>query len=199
MSAPIGRVGEFRINGTPYPVYANMNTLAKYAQLSDGDDIFSLVSRIDTERDTLLKMNPPKGSTDEAIAEANGKQTLHLLGSIGMSSIQRIGAAALHKYDSANEPQWPFTPGQLGGMIELQEWFVLVPLLLQGLTNFMPNKEDIPAHAAEAAKNKPDPTPAESQPVNGAPAGGPPSTPSDAAVLDSLTTSSGDLLSEGSA
>jgi hypothetical protein len=174
-----------------------MNMFAQYNRLSDGDDVWALMGRLQEYQADLLALNPAERS-DSEVQEANAKQIMFLIGKIGMPTIQMLAAASLSRYQANGEPEWPYTPGQLGGKLQFPQWVELIPIVLGGIREFMaPTKDDIPAHAVEAAKRRPDPTKAEHQ-QNEAAAGGPPSIPSDAEPLDSLTLISEDPPSEGS-
>lgn len=189
MGAPLGRVGEFLVNGTPCPVYMNMNTLSRFDELAD-ESLIEVATSI-WKAAELLPATPVGGSKEEK-ERANQQRGLSLIKSIKLRTLHYLAASALHRYDQNGEPMWTYTPGVLGAALTFEQWASLFSILLDGLGNFMPQAKDVPLHAAEAAKKKPNPTEGTPQAPSDESAGGQQSIVSDVAILDSLTTTSED-------
>lgn len=176
MFKPVGRVGEFLLvdSEPPRPVYVNVNTCTRFQEIY-GQSIFAIIP-------TLVRT-----LTDVGIrAEGDGQANILALAALDLRALHYLAAAALHGYKNG-EPIYDLTPGRLGGMLTFEQWADLAKLVMKGLGDFLPKPGDGPP-SQEKTNGRPTEgsTPIETHSgING----GLPYTPSRAAILGSLTSS----------
>ena len=109
------------------------------------------------------------------------------MGALRMISLRDFRAliwAALHTYNVDDEPEWPYTLNQIGRMLDVEAMARLLPQVLTGGAQNLPDEADV---KEESAARPIEPKAGESSPREN---GGGTSGPSDAEILESLTHSS---------
>ena len=108
---------------------------------------------------------------------------MDVLRHIRISDVKAFLHAALHTYDAQDEPVWPFTPGQLGRLVNIENLPRIINTLMTGHQSNLPDVEEMPVRAGGA---QPRPFVVDTTPGNG----GGESGSSDEALLGSLTLKS---------
>jgi len=124
----------------------------------------------------------------KATVEEDSKDPLGVFRRISMKDFRAFLWAALHYYGPDDEPIWPYKLHQLGKLVDVDTMARLVPQVLTGSAENLPNAEEMDAPQESSSDRPPQPEAPKPAPENGGEVFG----PSDAEVLGSLETSSED-------
>jgi hypothetical protein len=102
------------------------------------------------------------------------------LGKFSIKDIRALIWSALHTYDTQGEPQWPYTIGRLGSLIDHNNLTTILSELIGGISNSLPEAEKEPGKAKDPTQG----------PFLAPSNGGSESGPSDEEVLASARKSS---------
>jgi hypothetical protein len=181
---PKGKVGEFSVGGKKVPIYINMNTAARFDELSER----SLNSLIGKVWGLSSAKRSDNGTAGTGSADLSIDEVLQV---VNWPSIRALASAALHRYDRNLEPEYLFTPGQLGAMLEFEEWSELLQILFKGLGDFMVRDADLPRSLRKEAEPEEQADPSSTRTVGREESStGGTSTGLDVGILDSLEKTS---------
>lgn len=164
---PTSKTTTITIAGKKYELYFDLNTFSAFEQVT---------GRFFT--DFLMDIR-------EAFLESKEKKDQFILfRRIPVKDVRALVWAALHTYNSDDEPQWPMTINKLGRVLDISQLQNLLPAIMEGNAE---NAPDVKEESEESGTDRP-PETALSNPESGGDGSG----PSDADVLGSLELNSGD-------
>ncbi len=168
---PTNKSQKIMLGGKEYELFFDLNTYSSFEEISG-----KLFTDMLFELQEAVQEGEKRGDKSYAIRR------------IPLKMIRFFLWAALHTYDADGEPQWPLTVGQLGRLIDINNLGTLLPSLLSGAGNNLP---DQPTKVETSSNGK------VPHPIDGAIApspdnGGSEFGPSDADVLGLLDKTSTD-------
>jgi len=163
------------IGGKRYHLYFDLNTYVAFERVTEKHFLDFLAGLQETVQAAVVK------PTEEG-KPADVTDALQVLRGISITDIRAFLWAALHEYDSQDEPTWPLTLGKLGRLVDTQTLYDLLPKILNQ------NADNMRGSGEEEAGTPDRPTKSE---VSTPEPGGALFGPSDADVLASLTEKSG--------
>ncbi len=180
------------LGGKRYHLHFNLNTFEKFEEIT-GKHFLEFVADMQEALETssrvavsMLGKNPSPADLQKAM-EQGGKASLAFLKKLSIKDVRAFFYAALHEYDSNDEPVWTLTIGQMGKIITMDNIPDMVRMVMQGHVQNSPGKEDEEPNPMGEEEEPGRPTTAGSSiPANGGMASG----PSDEEILDSLTKTS---------
>ncbi len=174
------------LNGKRRSLHFNLNTFEKFEEVS-GKHFLEFLSDMQealalSAQTAAVKLNAKSSQAQiQKAAEESGRASLLFLKKLSIKDIRAFFYAALHEYDSNDEPIWTLTVGQMGKLVTMENIPDMVKLVMQGHAQNAPGKED---HVEGGEKDNVRPIDAgSSTPANGGAASG----PSDDEILASMT------------
>ncbi len=167
---PTNKSQTIKLGGKEYELFFDLNTYASFETASG--KLFT---------DMLFELQ-------EAVAEGEKRgDKAYAIRRIPLKMIRAFLWAAVHTYDQDGEPQWPLTMGQLGRLIDINNLGSLLPNLLRGAGDNLP--EPVPVTVAPSPNGKV-PHPIEGTTTSSPDNGGSEFGPSDVDVLGLLDKTS---------
>lgn len=190
-----GKVAEVEIEpGKKEGLYFNLNTMAEFEDRSGKRfleatvGMMAKIAESSVEAVKAWRALHPDEEIPKPDADGQMPEPFRTMGAtaafrhVSMADMRNLLHAAIQRYRPDGEVSYPYSAGQIGGIVDLEKWGELLPHLMKGIKNNQPTKDDVPPAVLEAN---------EKRPTNGVPSpeisGGPPCMPSDADILDSLT------------
>lgn len=196
-----GKVADVELEpGSKYGLYFNLNTMAEFDRCGKPSGVRFLkatlamlvaISKAQTDAagQWLAAHQDRDPAAEDSQAEIAALSMLPVLSEVDMDHMRLLLHSAVQVYNArGDEVTYPYSVGRIGGLVDLEKWGELLPLMMRGIRNNQPLKTDLPPHVAEA--------PESDRPTNGIPqppvmSGGIPSMQSGAEILDFLTENSG--------
>lgn len=165
------------IGGKKRTLYFNVNTFGAFEGKAN-KFFLDFVANLQEALDAAKEMRDESGKIVRAA------DPMRLFRSISIRDIHAFVWAAMHEYDEQGEPFWTVTLGQLGKLLDIETLATLLPGMVYGASQNMPD----PSDSARPTEPTADPPSAASTRVDGGTASG----PLDEDVLASMTLKSED-------
>jgi hypothetical protein len=166
-------------NHRKHALHFDLNTFFQFEEKA-GKTLPSFLVELEQAFAPLASKKDAKknGKADAPVLVLNDRKVAEALGKLSVKDLRALVWAALHEYDAHGEPIWPYTIGQLGGLIDHSNLGKIMGSLMSGVTGSLPRS----TQDKEEPKKDARPTNSPETPSSG----GNESGHSDEAILSSL-------------
>ena len=136
-------MSKIKLGGVTRPLYFDLNTYTAFEEKTGQfflESIARLQQAVSAADETIGALSQDPAQQQKQLIEKN----MAVLRRVSFKDIHALLWAALHEYDSSNEPVWPLTHAEVGRMVNFHNLSEVINIVMNGITDHYPNQDEMP-------------------------------------------------------